>query len=448
MPGNSSPSRRRRARLRVVNPRSAGIDIGSRFHVVAVPAELDDDPVRKFSSFTNDLKSIAEWLLAIDIKTVAMESTGIYWVPLYEILVGRGIEVFLVNSRHAKNVPGRKTDISDSQWLQQLHSYGLVRASFQPDPCIAKLRAYFRQRDILVRYRSSHQQHMQKALMQMNLQLHHVVKDITGLTARRVIDAILSGERNPEKLATLRDRRCKETEATIAAALDGNYQEEHLFELKVAVEMFDAYSEKIRECELAGQVVLNELAGVDYVEPEKQASDCQIRSNGFSFNPQALITSLAGHDLLSLPGLGPATVITLISECGLDMSRWPSAKHFVSWLGLSPQNKISGGRVLSSRTRQGATRAGSSFWMAAVPISRTNTALGAFQRRLSARVGKGKALIATARKIATLYYKMLRYGMAFQEPGASAYQKASQERHVHGLERRAKALGYQLVPTG
>ncbi|MCT0202134.1 MULTISPECIES: transposase [Synechococcaceae] len=249
-------------------------------------------------------------------------------------------------------------------------------------------------------------------------------------------------------MAALRDPRCKESQATIAAALNGNYQEEHLFELKVAVEMFDAYSVKIQECELAGQVVLNDLAGDSYVEPEKQASDWRIMGNGFSFNPQALITALAGQDLLSLPGLGPATVITLISECGLDMTRWPSAKHFVSWLGLSPQNKISGGRVLSSRTRQGATRAGSAFWMAAVPISRTSTALGAFQRRLSARVGKGKALIATARKIAILYYNMLRYGMAFQEPGALAYQQASQERHVRGLERRAKALGYKLVATG
>jgi len=447
MPG-SSPSHRRRARLKVVNPRSAGIDIGSRFHVVAIPAELDDEPVRKVSSFTSGLKSMAQWLLAIGIRTVAMESTGIYWVPLYEILVGHGIEVFLVNARHAKNVPGRKTDISDAQWLQQLHSYGLVRASFQPDPCIAKLRAYFRQRDILVRYRSSHQQHIQKALMQMNLQLHHVVRDITGLTARRIIDAILAGERDPQKLATLRDRRCKETVATIAAALDGNYQEEHLFELRVAIEMFDAYSAKIQECEFAGQSVLQELAGDDYVEPERQASDWRIRGNGFSFNPQALITSVAGHDLLSLPGLGPATVITLISECGLDMTRWPSAKHFVSWLGLSPQNKISGGRVLSSRTRQGTTRAGSAFWMAAVPISRTSTALGAFQRRLSARVGKSKALIATARKIAILYYKTLRYGMEFQEPGALAYQNSSQERQIRGLERRARALGYQLVATG
>ena len=239
---DASSSRRRRARLKVVNPRSAGIDIGSRLHVVAIPTELDDEPVRKFLSFTSDVKRMVEWLLALNITTVAMESTGIDWVPLYEILVAHGIEVFLVNARHAKNVPGRKTDINDAQWLQQLHSYGLVRASFQPDPCIAKLRAYFRQRDVLVRYRSSHQQHIQKALMQMNLQLHHVVKNITGLTARRIIDAILSGERDPKTLAALRDRRCKESVETIAAALEGNYQEEHLFELKVAVEMFDVCS--------------------------------------------------------------------------------------------------------------------------------------------------------------------------------------------------------------
>jgi transposase len=229
----TTPPRRRRVRLKVVHPRSAGIDIGSRFHVVAVPAELDDEPVRKFSSFTNDLKALAKWLLAIGVCTVAMESTGIYWVPLYEILVDSGLEVFLVNARHTKNVPGRKTDINDAQWLQQLHSYGLVRASFQPDRGIARLRAYFRQRDILVRYRSSHLQHMQKALMQMNLQLQHVVADVTGLTARRIIDAILAGQRDSHELASLRDRRCKETVETIAAALDGNYQEEHLFELKL-----------------------------------------------------------------------------------------------------------------------------------------------------------------------------------------------------------------------
>ncbi len=439
--------RRRRARLTVVHPRAAGIDIGSRFHVVAVPSELDDEPVRKFTSFTKDLKLLAEWLLLIGVTTVAMESTGIYWVPLYEILVAKGIEVYLVNARHAKNVPGRKTDICDAQWLQQLHSYGLIRASFQPDQRIAELRTYFRQRDLLVRYRSSHQQHMQKALMQMNLQLHHVVKDITGLTGRRIIDAILSGERDPQKLASLRDQRCKESQDTIAAALQGNYQEDHLFELKVAVDLFDSYTAKIKECELAGQSFLTQLAGDQFVASDKQAGDWRIRGNGFSFNPKALIESISGHNLLSLPGLGPTTVITLISECGLDMTRWPSEKHFVSWLGLSPQNKISGGKVLSSRTRQGATRAGSAFWMAAVPLSRTNTALGAFQRRLAARIGKSKALIATARKIAILYYKTLRYGMSFQDPGASSYQQATRERQLQGLQRRAKAMGYQLVAT-
>ena len=445
--GKPSSTRRRRARLKVINPRSAGIDIGSRFHVVAVPQELDSDPVRKYSSFTQDLIALAEWLLAVGFNTVAMESTGIYWVPLYEILVEKGIEVFLVNARHAKNVPGRKTDICDAQWLQQLHSYGLVRASFRPEHVITELRAYIRQRDQLVRYRSSHQQHMQKALMQMNLQLHHVVKDINGLTGRRIIDAILSGERDPEKLASLRDRRCKESEATIAAALQGNFQDEHLFALRVAVELYDVYSEKIKTCELAAQSTLTELAGPEYVAPGRQPGDWRVLGNGFSFNPKSLIESIAGHNLLCLPGLGPVTVLTLISECGLDMTRWPSAKHFVSWLGLSPQNRISGGKVLSSRTRQGTTRAGSAFRMAAVPLGRTNTALGAFQRRLAARVGKSKALIATARKLAILYYKTLRDGLEYQDPGANAYQEASRERQIRGLQRRASALGYELVAS-
>ena len=312
--GESSKSHRRRARLKVINARSAGIDIGSRFHLVAVPAELDSEPVRKFSSFTVDLIALVEWLLTVGINTVAMESTGIYWVPLYEILVDKGIEVFLVNARHAKNVPGRKTDICDAQWLQQLHSYGLVRASFRPDHVITELRAYIRQRDQLVRYRSSHQQHMQKALMQMNLQLHHVVRDINGLTGRRIIDAILSGERDPDQLASLRDRRCKESEATIAAALQGNYRDEHLFALRVAVELYDIYSEKIKVCELAAQSMLTELAGPEYVAPGPQPGDWRALSGGFSFNPKSLIESIAGHNLMSLTGLGPTTVLTLISE--------------------------------------------------------------------------------------------------------------------------------------
>ena len=445
--GESSATRRRRARLRVINPRSAGIDIGSRFHVVAVPAEMDPEPVRKFSSFTGDLIALAEWLLVVGVNTVAMESTGIYWVPLYEVLVEKGIEVFLVNARHAKNVPGRKTDICDAQWLQQLHSYGLVRASFRPDHVITELRAYIRQRDQLVRYRSSHQQHMQKALMQMNLQLQHVVRDINGLTGRRIIDAILSGERDPGRLASLRDRRCKESEDTIAAALHGNYRDEHLFALRVAVELYDVYSQKIKECELSAQSLMVKLAGPEYVAPERQPGDWRILGNGFSFNPTSLIESIAGHNLMSLPGLGPTTVLTLISECGLDMTRWPTAKHFVSWLGLSPQNRISGGKVLSSRTRQGATRAGSAFWIAAVPLARTNTALGAFQRRLAARIGKSKALIASARKLAILYYKTLRDNVEYQDPGAAAYQKASRERQIRGLQRRASALGYELVAS-
>ncbi|WP_231597867.1 IS110 family transposase [Synechococcus sp. CBW1002] len=280
---------KRRARLKVINPRSAGIDVGSRFHVVAVPVELDPNPVRKFSSFTKDLIALAEWLLAVGISTIAMESTGIYWVPLYEILSGKGIDVFLVNARHAKNVPGRKTDINDAQWLQQLHSYGLVRASFRPDQKITELRSYLRQRDQLVRYRSSHQQHIQKALMLMNLQLHHVVRDISGLTGRRIIDAILSGERDPERLASLRDRRCKESAATIAAALEGNYQDDHLFSLKIAVELFDTYSEKIRACELAAQSLMTELAGSDYQDPGSQPGEYPFRSRDSSQRTSGLL---------------------------------------------------------------------------------------------------------------------------------------------------------------
>jgi len=257
--------------LQVLNPRSAGVDIGSRFHVAAVSPDLSDAPVRRFDSFTANLREMVEWFTACGVTTVAMESTGIYWIPLFELLVASGIEAVLVNARYAKNVPGRKTDINDAQWLQKLHSHGLLRASFRPDEQLATLRSYVRQRDMLVRRRASHIQHAQKALMQMNLQLHHVVADIMGLTGRSIVDAILCGERDPGKLAMLRDRRCKNSTATIAAALDGNYQDEHLFELKVAINMFDAYGEQIQACErLIEEQLKGIVPGVNYVGGSRQ----------------------------------------------------------------------------------------------------------------------------------------------------------------------------------
>lgn len=441
--------------LQILNPHCAGVDIGSRFHIAAVAPELNIDPVRRFDSFTGNLREMVEWFLACGVTTVAMESTGIYWVPLFELLVAAGIEAVLVNARHVKNVPGRKTDINDAQWLQKLHSYGLLRASFMPDAQLTALRAYVRQREMLIRHRASHIQHAQKALMQMNLQLHHVVADIMGITGRLIIKAILEGERDPNTLAKLRDCRCKNSVATIAAALDGNYQDDHLFELRVAIEMFDAYGSQIESCEHRIEDTLRQItelrAQSDDQSADSSRQPIQLQpfrksARAYSFDPRPLIEMMDCRNILEIPGLGPSSLLTIISECGLDMTKWPSAKHFTSWLGLAPHNKVSGGKVLSSSTNRGARQAATAFWTAALVLRRTATALGAFQRRVAVRIGKAKAVVATARKLAAIYYGVLRYGASGRDPGQVSYQQSQRQRLLRGLERRAKQLGMTVIP--
>jgi transposase len=441
------PKSRRRNEAPVVHQSAAGIDIGSRFHVVAIPSNCAEEPVQKFSSFTGDLKRLRDWLCQHNIKTVAMESTSIYWIPVYEILEQAGLEVFLVNARHVKCVPGRKSDISDAQWLQQLHSWGLLRASFQPSEGVANLRSLLRLRDGLVKSRASHQQHIQKALMQMNLQLHHVVNDVMGKTGRLIVDAILAGERDPETLAAFRDRRCKNDESVIAEALHGHFREDHLFELSVAVNMFDEYSAQIVKCEAKAHELLDRLARAKEPSSETRAVDKgkARRKSEYSFDPTGYINALTGTDLSGIYGLGPGNLLTIISECGTDMEKWPTAKHFTSWLGLAPQNKISGGRVLSSRTRPGSSRAGSAFWMAALIASRSQTAIGAFSRRLAVRCGKQKAHVATARKLAELFYRAVRYGVSHMDPGSAIYEEKQKRLAIASLEKKAGMLGFSIV---
>ena len=443
------PKSRRRNEAPVVHQSAAGIDVGSRFHVVAIPSSCSAEPVKKFSSFTGELKRLRDWLCQHNIKTVAMESTGIYWIPIYEILEQAGLEVFLVNARHVKCVPGRKSDISDAQWLQQLHSWGLLKASFQPSEGVANLRSLLRLRDGLVKSRTSHQQHIQKALMQMNLQLHPVVNDVMGKTGRLIIDAILAGERDPSTLAAFRDRRCKNHESVIAEALHGHFREDHLFELAVAVHMFDEYSAQIVKCEATAHELLDKLARAKEALPEAltEGKVKSKRKSDYSFDPTSYINALTGADLSGIYGLGPGNLLTIVSECGTDMEKWPTAKHFTSWLGLAPQNKISGGRVLSSRTRPGSSRAGSAFWMAALIASRSQTAIGAFSRRLAIRRGKPKAHVATARKIAELFYRAVRHGGCYVDPGSADYEEKQKRLAIASLERKAGMLGFSIVES-
>lgn len=448
MTNKKKTSKRTASTLGPINRRAAGVDIGSRFHVVAVPPDLDAEPVRSFSSFTGDLNRLTDWLVGLGITTVAMESTGIYWVPVYEILEARGVEVVLVNARDAKNVPGRKTDVNDAQWIQQLHTYGLLRASFRPGGAIVALRAYLRHRERLLEYGASHVQHMQKALMQMNLQLHHVVSDITGVTGMRILRAIVSGERDPDVLAAFRDVRCKSSVETIRAALTGNYQPEHVFALRQAIELYDTYQGKSQDCDVEIERCLRALPRDDAAQsPPPPPRSRGNQKNEPAFEIRTVLHALLGVDLTQINGIGPYSALRIIAECGTDVSRWRTAKHFTSWLTLAPGSKISGGKVLSSRTRRSTNRAAVLLRLAATAVGKTNTALGAFFRRLAVRSGKAKAVTATARKIAVLLYNTLRHGMAYVDPGADYYEERYRKRTIENLRRRADALGFSLVPA-
>jgi transposase len=434
--------------LKMVNPTAAAIDIGSTMHMAAVNPDACDTPVRAFGTFTQDLHDLADWFKSCGVTSVAMESTGVYWIPAFEILEGHGFQVILVNARYAKNVPGRKTDVSDAGWLRQLHSYGLLRGSFRPEAEIATLRAYLRQRERLVEYAAAHIQHMHKALMEMNLQLHHVVSDITGATGMRIIRAIVAGERDPEVLATFRDIRCHSSTEVIKAALVGNDRDEHIFALTQSLDLYDFYQTKIEDCDrkLEGAVAaLTVKAGGD-VPALPKARTKRNQVNAPSFDVRAALYGVLGTDLTQIHGLGPSLALKLVAECGTDLRAWKTAKHFTSWLCLAPGNKISGGKLLSSRTRRSSSRAAALLRLAATTIGRSDTALGAFYRRLSSRIGKQKAVTATARKIAVLFYNAVRFGMAYNDPGAAAYEERHRTRVLANLQRRAKTFGFELAP--
>lgn len=432
--------------LPVIHDRAAGIDIGSRFHVVAVPADITEEPVQTFKAFTADLERMADWLVDLGITTVAMESTGVYWIPVYETLETHGLHVVLANARDARAVPGRKTDVNDAQWIQRLHACGLLRASFHPNREIAALRSYRRLRERHLDYAAAHIQHMQKALINMNLQLHHVVADVTGATGMRIIRAIVAGERNAATLATMRDARCKSSVETIQSALVGNYQPEHVFALAQALAMYDAYQAQLEICDqqIAQSLIQLSQLRPSPSEPLPKPRHRTRQPNALNFNVRALLYQLVGVDLTQIHGIGPYLALRLVAECGTDLSRWRTAHHFTSWLTLAPGCRISGGKVLSAHTRKTKNRVTALLRLAAVTIGKTSTALGAFYRRLSARIGKAKAVTATARKIAILFYNAMRFGMAYQDPGADHYEQKYRERVVKGLHRRAAEFGFTL----
>lgn len=435
--------------LEQINLHAAGLDIGSEEIYACIPPDRDELSVRAFPTFTVDLHALADWLAACEIETVAMESTGVYWIPVYEILESRGFEVYLVNARHVKNVPGRKTDVLDCQWIQQLHTYGLLRASFRPPAEICALRALARHRDNLIRYRSAHIQHMQKALQLMNIKLAQVVSDITGVTGMSIIRSIVAGERDPKVLARLRNPKCARSEAEIAKALEGNYQPEHLFVLKQAVAQYDFYLQQMQECDVEMEAMYDALAASasdDPVSPPPKPKRGKRRKNQPHFDLASSLYQTVGVDLTAIDGLDALTVQDIISEIGIDVSAWPTAKHFASWLGVAPHTDITGGKVLRSRTKKTKNRANTALRIGAQSLARSQCASGAFYRRIRARHGPAKAVTATAHRLARIVYHMLKYREAYVDPGAGYYEQRHRDRALRNLKRRAANLGMELVP--
>lgn len=434
---------RRKKGFELAFPNAAGIDIGSASHFVAVPPDRIEESVREFRSFTDDLEAIASWLKACGIDTIAMESTGVYWIPLYELLESRGFYVYLVNARHVKNVSGRKSDVLDCQWLQQLMSYGLLSGAFRPKDEICALRALTRQRDMLIKYQSQHVQHMQKALAQMNVQLGNIISDITGLTGQKIVRAIIAGERDPAKLAKLRHERIRASEADIAKSLRGNWREEHLFTLKQAMMLHDVYQTAIADCD---QQIQGQLERLYFYEAPVSDKPKRGHHRKESFDLRTALLRTCGVDLTRINGIETTTALKVIAEVGPDLSRFKTAKHFASWLGLCPGTKISGGKVLSGASKRTANRLAQALRMAAFALSRSQSALGAYYRRLSSRLDKPKAITATAHKLARLIYALLTRGTDYIDKGQDYYEERYRQRVVHHLQRRATALGFTLTP--
>ena len=448
-PSQRSQSRRPNVSLlERINVDVAGIDCGSGEHYVAVPTDRDSQSVRSFRTFTADLHSLVDWLQRCDIRSVAMEATGVYWIPLYEILEQRGLEVLLVNARHVKNVVGRKSDVLDCEWLRELHTVGLLRGSFRPADAIVVLRGYLRHRDTLVASMSSIIQRMQKALVQMNVRLGEVLTDITGVTGMAIMGDIVAGRVEPGQLVLNRDPRCHATEEEFVAALTGNYRSEHVFALKQNLELYADHRTKLAECDEAVEAYLKTLASQSPPPSEPLATSrkkSRQRAQEPSFDVSRYLHQIHGVDLSQIDGIGPYQALRLTSEIGTDMRRWPTEDHFAAWLTLAPQNKISGGRLLSSGTRASSNRAKAMFRMIAMTLARTQTALGAFYRRLASRIGKAKAITATARKVAILVYRVLKGELTYQDPGPDAYAERQRSRAVRNLKKRANLLGFDLV---
>ena len=432
--------------LNVVNRDAAGIDAGSEQHWVSVPEDRAEQSVRPFGTFTEDLYKLADWLEECGIKTVAIEATGVYWIPLFEVLEARGLAPKLVDSRSIGRRNKKKTDVVDCQWIRQLHTHGLLDGAFRPNAEMLAVRSFMRQRRMLIEYASDHIRHMQKALDLMNLKLHLVISDITGVSGLRIIHAILEGKRDPHELAAMREPNCRSSKETIAKALMGNYRDEHLFALGQAVELFEVYGRKVNACDekIAAALAAFEKKGDRATLPEKKSTR---RKNQPRFDARTLIFEMTGVDLTAIDGLEASSVLTILSETGTDMSAWPSEGHFASWLALSPNKWITGGKALAKKPPViHPNPAAQAFRLAAQTLERAQCALGAFFRRIQSRHGRAVAIKAAAHKLATIFYSMLKTRTPYRDPGVDYYEVRYQQRLLNSLQKKAATLGFQLTP--
>lgn len=436
--------------LHVLQPNAAGIDVGATAIYVAVPPDRDAQPVRHFDTFTQDLHEAAKWMKTCGIESVAMESTGVYWIPVFQILEGYGFQVALVNARHVKNVPGRKSDVQDCQWLQYLHSVGLLTGSFRPADAVCAVRSLLRHRDNLIKMGASHVQHMQKALTQMNVHLHHVIRDITGVTGLAIVDALLAGERDPEKLAALRDRRIKADRATIMKSLQGDFRSEHLFALRQALQAYRHYRQMIQECDREIERHMNQFDSRSdppgNAPPPSRSQKRKPQRNEPNFDLRTHLYRILGTDLTQIDGISVTTAQVFFAEVGPDLSMFQNSEHFCSWLSLCPNNKITGGKVLSSRTRPGKNRLAQALRLAAQGLWNSQSQLGLYFRKMRARLDTPQAITATAHKLARIMYHLVTTGAAFDESVFAQQEELQRKRMERKLKNQAKALGFQLVP--
>lgn len=447
--GGKGRGRRMQKALQVVHPDAAGIDIGAESHYVSVPEDRSEEPVRQFGCYTPQLEEMAAWLIGCGIKTVVMEATGVYWIPVFRVLESRGLEVLLVNPRHVKYVPGRKSDVADCQWLRQLHTFGLLRGAFVPPQDVAAMRTYWRQRKALVEAASREILHMQKALTQMNLHLHVVLSDVAGVSGMKILRAIVAGERDPVQLASLANTQVHASREEIAQALTGHYTDEHLFVLGQALDLFDVFQAKIRECDgqLAshlGKVEGKPGAGSPPPSPKRSKRGGR-RKNEPHFDLRAELWRLTGVDFSRIDGIDSLTAFTVLSETGFEVSAFPTEHHYASWMGLCPNNTITGGRVKRRKTRCVTNRAADALRVAAQSLWRSKSYLGAYYRRLAARMGAPKAITATAHKLACIVYRALKYGQQYVDKGEQYLEDLHRKRNLKALLHRAKELGYTLV---